>query len=343
METMHAAILDENGALSVRAVPVPELPPYGALVKMRYGLPCYGTDTRLMQKQHPFPVAYPAILGHESVGRVVAVGAKVEHFKIGDLIARVGAPPMPAIGLGVCWGGFAQYGVALDWQAMARDGLPRDQWYKSRVNKVIPDSVDERAAPMIITWRETLSYTNRLGVGRGDNVLIVGSGANALAFVAHCVYAGAGVTVVGNAARNADALRLGARGAIDYKAADAAEQLRQAADAGFAAIIDAVGAPDSVNAALPLVQDNAIVGVYGWHGRSEYGINPFCTDKNFRVYCAGYDEPETHDEVLRRIAGGALDARDWVDLDNPVPLADIAQAYRRVAERKAYKVLIDLT
>lgn len=340
--TVRAAIVDGKGGLEVREVPMPTFGEYQALVKLCYGATCAGTDTRIVRGGHPTPLSYPAILGHESVGRVVETGSRVRTFKEGDLISRVGAPAMPQIGVGVCWGGFAQYGVATDWQAMERDGLPRETWEKARVQKVIPPFVDERDAPMIITWRETLSYANRLGLRHGDTVLIAGSGANALAFVCHCVYADAAVTVLGNSDRGKDALRLGARRSIDYKSENIAGQLSEAFPAGIGAIIDAVGNAADVNAALPLLKKGGTVAVYGWNARAAYGINPFSARHSFGVYGDGYDEPETHDEVLKRISEGRLRASDWYDTGHPVPLVDIASAYEKLAKREAYKYLIDL-
>ncbi|MEI3175069.1 MAG: hypothetical protein V8S96_00395 [Lachnospiraceae bacterium] len=67
---------------------------------------------------------------------------------------------------------------------------------KSRVNQIIPEEIDRRDAPMIITWRETLSYLLRLGVSAGKPVLILGAGANALSFVALSCNLGARVWVV---------------------------------------------------------------------------------------------------------------------------------------------------
>lgn len=45
-----------------------------------------------MDGLHPYPVTFPTILGHESVGRVVEIGSKVRNLQVGQLISRVGAP-----------------------------------------------------------------------------------------------------------------------------------------------------------------------------------------------------------------------------------------------------------
>ncbi len=343
MDTMKAAVVNENGALEIREIPVPSINEYQVLVKMSYGSTCAGTDQGLIDKKHPYPVSYPSVLGHESVGRAIKLGEKVTTFKEGDLISRVGTPAMPEIGLGSNWGGFAQYGVATDFLAMERDGISRSEWEKARVQKLIPNDIDEKAAPMIITWRETLSYTNRLGVKNGDNVLIAGSGANALAFIRHCVYVGAKVVVLGSSSRSELNIKAGAISNIDYKSDNQLQQLKDLFPDGIDYIIDAVGFSENVNTALPLIKENGCIAVYGWHSRKGYAINPFKSNHSFRVYCDGYDEPETHDEIIKRIREGFLDAALWYDMGSPLPLEQINRAYELLKERRALKYLIDLT
>lgn len=341
--TMKAAVVEPGGLLRVRDVPMPEYGEYEALVKLTYGATCAGTDQRLMEGKHPNPISFPAILGHESVGRVVAAGSKVDAFREGDLISRVGAPAFSREGIGVCWGGFAQYGVACDWQAMRRNGLPEQDWGKFRVQQVIPADIDEKTGPMFITWRETLSYVNRMGIRRGDHVLLAGSGANAVAFLHHCVYAGAQVALVGSESRLEQALAAGAKTCIDYRAEDLSSRLSRAFPEGIDHIIDAVGIAGNVNTALPLLRPGGQIGVYGWHGRASYGIQPFAAQNSFRVYGGGYAEWETHEQVVERVRAGALRAADWYDEDRPVPLEQIAAAYRDLQARKALKYLIDLS
>ncbi|MCE1197100.1 zinc-binding dehydrogenase [bacterium] len=339
---MAAAVTDGKGSLKVYDVPAPACGDYEAIVRLRFGATCAGTDLGIIKGHHPFPLAYPLILGHESIGEVLEIGKKVRSFHPGDIISRVGTPPVRSLGLGVAWGGFAQYGLATDWRAMERDDMPRDRWEKARVQKIIPPSIDIRDAPMIITWRETLSYARRLGLAPGSCVLVVGSGANALAFVAHFAFEGHRVIALGSGKRAADAIRLGAASAIDYRADDMVERLSEACGNRIDAIVDAIGAPAEVGAALPLLAEDGIVAVYGWRGRADYGISPFAARRSFRVYCGGYDEPETHEEVLRRMAAGALRASDWYDPGQSVPLAEIATAYERLERHEGYKYLIDL-
>ena len=82
-DTMLAAVVTPEKTLEVRSLPIPHFGPYEALVEMRFGATCAGTDQRVIDHGHPRPLHYPGILGHESVGRVVAVGEKVTSFAVG--------------------------------------------------------------------------------------------------------------------------------------------------------------------------------------------------------------------------------------------------------------------
>ncbi|HIS99319.1 MAG TPA: alcohol dehydrogenase catalytic domain-containing protein, partial [Candidatus Faecaligallichristensenella faecipullorum] len=188
---MKAAIVLRPGELAVRDLPMPVPGPYQMLCRIRYGASCTATDQHILDQTIPFPVPLPTILGHESVAEVVEVGKKVRHFKVGDRIARVGAPAYPALGIHSGWGGFAEYGLAGDALAMQRDGLPESEWKNARVNRLIPEDIDLKSAPMMITWRETLSYITRMGMRPGRRVLIIGTGGNGLSFIRHAANMGA--------------------------------------------------------------------------------------------------------------------------------------------------------
>ena len=338
---MKAAVITE-GQLKLWDVDMPAVGPYDALCRMEYGATCGGTDLRLIAGGHPHPVSYPTILGHESVGTVVEVGKEVRNFRPGDRVSRVGAPAGLAPGLSSNWGGFAEYGIAKDHWAMRRAGVPQAEWNRSRVNQIIPPEIPVREAPMIITWRETLSYVRRLGIREGDRVLVTGSGANALAFAVHACNLGARVSAVGSESRREVFCRYPLEGYFGYKSPALAEELADAGCGEFDFIIDGVGNSETVNRALPRLKTGGCIGVYGWNDRSGYGLNPFLTGGSFRVYNDGYDEEETHGQVVAMIRQGRLRAGDWYDTERPTALDDIAAAYERLRHHEALKYLIRL-
>jgi NADPH:quinone reductase-like Zn-dependent oxidoreductase len=80
---------------------------------------------------------------------------------------------------------------------------------------------------MMITWRETLSYISRMGVGEGARVLVLGSGGNGNAFVAHARNLGAQtVALTGSAPREEVARQIGATHFLDYRRGDLVAQLQ---------------------------------------------------------------------------------------------------------------------
>lgn len=343
---MKAAVVTKSGRLTVWEVPEPAPGPYDVLCRMLWGATCAGTDIHLMDGLHPHPVSFPTILGHESVGRVVAVGSRVRNFREGDLVTRVGAPKNLLPDLGANWGGFAEYGIARDHRQMRADGLEKALWDPYRVNQTVDPDIDPRTAPMIITWRETLSYANRVGIGPGKTVLLIGSGANALSFAAHGCNLDARVIVIGSKKREALFRSFPIAEYLDYKGEGLMDWTRQALsrcgreEADI--LLDAVGGSDTANALLPLLKREGVFCNYGWNGRRSYGLNPFLAGGSFRVYGDGYDEEESNRQVQSLILQGKLTPEAWYNPGLPVPLSSISRAYDSLRRHEAVKYLIDL-
>ncbi len=340
---MKAAFVMEPGLIDVRETPAPTLGPYDALCEMLWGATCTGTDGHLIHGRFPWPVRYPTVIGHESVGRVGQVGAKVRHLRVGDLVSRVGLPAPVDGSFDVNWGGFSELGIARDWMAMRDDGLPEAQWRGHSINQVIPPDIDPASATMVVTWRETLSTITRMGLGHGASALVIGSGGNGLAFAAHARHMGAEtVAMVGSAGRVITCRATGADLALAYSAPDTHDRLRQARPGGFDFVIDAVGKSGVANAYLPHVAAGGMVTIYGVDDFGKCLLNPTRARGTFTFYQGGYEEAETHHRVIDLMRSGDLDASVWLNLAHPYALADIAHAFADLEERKHVKALIRL-
>ena len=340
---MKVAMVEKANVLLVREVPDPEVGDYDALCKMLYGATCAGTDQHILAGRFPGPVSYPTILGHESVGRVIEVGKCVRHFNKGDLMTRVGALPSPKGDFDATWGGFAEYGIARDHAAMREDGKPREEWDGFRVNQVVPEGIPPADATLIITWRETLSYLTRAGLSSGMRLLVLGSGASGLAFVAHAANMGASrIAMVGSPLRKIIALKAGATDFFDYKLSNLAERVSNVCPAGFDFIIDAVGKKGNLDKFLPVLKPRGSVGIYGLDDYGSCALTPTRARGTFTFLNTGYDEEETHDRVVGLIQAGKLDAGLWLDTDRPFPLSEINAAFTAVKNRKVIKALIQL-
>ncbi len=340
---MKAALLEQAGRLEVRDVPEPPLGDYDARCEMLYGATCSGTDLHLMMGRLNWALNdAPTILGHESIGRVIEVGPKVRNYKVGDLVSRVSAPPLKGQ-YGSTWGGYAERGVALDHWAMVEDGLG-DAIGGSTVNQLIPADFDPRACTMIITWRETLSYITRMGIGAGHRVLVVGSGGNGLSFAAHSVNRGAAeVVMYGNGTRAEAAAKVGVTRFVDYRDDDAEAQLKALTGDGFDFVVDSIGKVTVTDLACGALKTGGTIGIYGIDDMGKVRINPGAARGTFTFAEPGYDEAEAHEAVIQYMKDGKLDASVWMDLDKVYSLDEINDALAAVADRKAIKVLVKLS
>ena len=336
---MKAAVVEGPNRLVVRDLPVPEIGEYEALCEILYGAVCSGTDTHIVECNFPYLSPPPTVLGHESIARVVETGPKVRNLKPGDLVTRVGTTPVGDCT--VTWGGFAEYGVATDWRACEADGLPRERWGGACVQHVLPPGTDPAAATMVITWRETCSYANRIGIPGARRVLVIGSGGNGLGYVAHAAHAGCEqVAVIGSAVREDNARRAGATDFFDYKSPGARDAAAEACAEGFDIAIDAVGRVGLADQALSLLRPGGTLGIYGIDDYGKFRLDPMRARGSFTFFNGSYAEGETHEEVVERFCAGKLDASIWLDLDHPFELERIADAIAATRARKVVKALI---
>ena len=186
---MRGLVVDGKGNVMLKHdIPMPTVSDYTAVVKTLACGICNGTDVKLREGHLNGFDTYPAVLGHESVGRVVETGKKVISYKKGDLVLRSGLDDMPPLYHSL-WGSFGEYGRVTDYQAMARDGVAAD--ISDISQQVIPSEIDPVDGVMIITLKEVCAAVKRLGVGPGDYVAVSGCGPVGLALVKFCKLAGA--------------------------------------------------------------------------------------------------------------------------------------------------------
>lgn len=339
---MKAAVVEKKGVLKVKEVPMPPVGDYDVLCELLYGATCSGTDSHLIAGRLPFFTNYPGILGHESIGRVIQTGPRVVSFRKGDLVTRVGAPPMPEAGIDVCWGGFAEYGIARDHFQMRKDGIDKAQWNGYRVNQLIPLDFNPQTAALIITWRETLSYINRMGLEKASRILICGSGGNALAFAAHAKNAGLkDIVMIGSRKRQKNAELAGVTHYYDYKNEDYSDRINSRFPEGLDFIIDVIGKKGIANALLGFLSKGGTIGIYGVDEFGADQIDPFLAPRgSFACNNNFYDEEDVHEEVIELIRKNKLNPDIWLDDRYVFDLENINDAFDAVRQRECVKALI---
>ncbi|MGC1549912.1 MAG: NAD(P)-dependent alcohol dehydrogenase [Rhodanobacter sp.] len=129
---------------------------------------------------------YPMVPGHEIIGRISSVGAKVSKFKAGDLVG-VGCMVDSCQHCASCNQGLEQYcvnGPTWTYNGTDRhDGLPTFGGYSERIvvsDKFVvsvPDKLDPKsAAPLLCAGITTWSPLRHWKIGKGSKVAVIGLG-----------------------------------------------------------------------------------------------------------------------------------------------------------------------
>ncbi|MEN9938855.1 MAG: hypothetical protein RLZZ387_5434 [Chloroflexota bacterium] len=266
---MKALIVPRRGALELAEIAPPELGPYDALVKMEVCGICNSTDGKLVDGTMFWAPPFPFVIGHESVGSIVAVGPRVTSYHVGDRVNRpVAFWPGSRPELNCAMGGFAEYGMVRDGRAMAADGdTSLVGNYLADRQIVLPPGLAPEDAALAISLSETASVLRHMPNLRGRTVAVAGTGIAGLAFTLWAKLAGARVVAIGRReARLAHARQVGADMTVDTTAGDPAEQLLRVAGGPVDALIEATGdAPLAARLEGALAPDGVAVA---------YGVPP---------------------------------------------------------------------
>jgi threonine dehydrogenase-like Zn-dependent dehydrogenase len=203
------------GEASLSEVDEPVGGDYDAQVEMVVCGICNSTDRMLRQGTFAPGVTYPSILGHESVGRVTAVGDRVRYLEPGQLVTRCSAYAWDDPPTRMYWGGFAERGLVRDSRAWGEDhpgSKPADNF----PHIVFGPERSPADIAVAISLAETWSIAAEAGGMVGTVVGVSGTGIGGLSLVAYARLLGAErVVCVGRReSRTRLALQLGATDAV---------------------------------------------------------------------------------------------------------------------------------
>jgi len=175
---MRAARFHAPGDIRLEDVPEPVAGPGDVVIRVRNCSTC-GTDVKISRHGHHHIVP-PRTLGHEIAGEIAEVGAGVAGWSVGDRVQVIAAIPdgtcldCRAGRFTVCPhqesmgyhydGGFAPY-CRVPAKVLAVDGLNR-----------IPDGVGFAAASVAEPLACVINGQELAGVGKGDDVVVLGAG-----------------------------------------------------------------------------------------------------------------------------------------------------------------------
>lgn len=342
---MFAVSVPKPDHIEIVHVPEATPGPYEARVRTQIACLCNMTDRKLIEGHFPGVDHYPLLLGHETVGVVDQVGAKVRNFKVGDRV--VGGlllkPTDPTYGSG--WGGFSEYTLAGDHQAMLEDQVATAEhgWFEVyEIMRVVPQTITLEDSLMLCTWREVYSAFTDFYLKAGDNILIYGGGPVGLSFVKFARLLGLGeIYLVDRYPHKREkAMSMGATAAFapDDPALQTFLKQRQRT---FDAVIDAIGTQDIINTALPLVKLGASICVYGVIDTPSIQLNKSAGPYNFNLFIHQWPtrsgERAAQEPVIEWIQASKLSYREFVS--GEFPIAQIREAYQWAQQTKAIKTL----
>jgi threonine dehydrogenase-like Zn-dependent dehydrogenase len=343
---MRAVAVAKPGEVRIVELPKPEPGPYQALVRTEAASLCNATDGKLVAGHFPGVDRYPLVLGHESAGIVEAVGAQVRNFEtgqraIGGLVFDFGEA-----GYSSGWGGFCEYTLANDHDAMVADGVAdaAHGWAEVyEIQRGVAPDIPLEAAVLLCTWREVYGGFGDFHLEAGNSVVIFGAGPVGASFVKLGRLLDLGYIGVVDPleSKRVRALRMGADQAFAPDSPDLAELARRRGKP-VDAVIDAVGSEAIVNAGLGLIGMGGAICVYGVIAAPGIALQKHRGPYNFNLCVHQWPtrrrERAAMEPLCEWIRGGQLRAADFVT--HEFPLDRIGEALAAVAGGESLKVLL---
>ncbi|MED5416031.1 MAG: zinc-binding dehydrogenase [Candidatus Latescibacterota bacterium] len=335
------------GQLEIIDTPRPEPGPYQALVRTELACLCNKTDSELVHGAFPgLEDAFPFALGHESVGIVEQIGDKVRNFAVGGRVVSGLVFDLGVEGLQPGWGGFCEYVLANDHEAMVADGVAEEAhgWIEVfEIQTPVDADIDPHDAVLLCTWREVLGAFRDFHLQPGDDVLVFGGGPVGLSFVKLGRLFGLGW--IGLVDRHPEKQEKARDFGADAVFAPGDETIAgiTATHGPLDAVIDAVGKAELINVGLPLLKRGGSMCVYGFMaGLQEFVVDNSLGDFNYNLFVHQWPtrlyEKEAQVDLCNWVRQGKLSAREFIS--HRFSIDQIEVALQAVQGRKVVKALL---
>jgi (R,R)-butanediol dehydrogenase/meso-butanediol dehydrogenase/diacetyl reductase len=339
---MKAAVYHGPHDIRIDSVPDPRDPQPGDVVLEVGRAAICGTDSS--EWSHgPLLARPPVVLGHEFVGRVVAVGDSVENLAVGDRVVS-GA----GVSCGTCaWCRSGRTNLCASYFTLGlhvNGGLAEFATSPASICRRVPDAVEDDAAAMAQPLAVALHAVRRSGVERRQSCVVIGSGGIGAFIVAAAASRGADplIAVDLDEDRLETARKLGAHRTIDARDGDLADEILAATDGeGAHVVIEASGAPHAPGAALTATRKGGRVLIVGLQSAPrELDLFAFTVREveisTTLAHVCDIDLPESL-EILEQTELAEI------VLDRVIPLDELVdEGIRPLAERTARgKIVVD--
>lgn len=346
---MLAAVYHGPNDLRVENVPVPEIGKDEILVKVASASIC-GTDLRIFHGNHRmYPPGIVRIPGHEVVGTIAKVGARVENYPIGQ---RVFCAPNTGCGhCTQCITGNNNLCANYDAIGVTSDGgfaeFVRIPGNSVQQGNVIPmsESVDPAVAAMIEPFACVLRGQNALHIVAGEVVLIMGAGPIGVMHLKLAKARGAGRVIVSEPVpdRAAQAKRMGADRLVDPATEDLPSiVLEESHGRGADAIIVAAPVHAAQESTLDLAAIGGRINFFGGLPKDRPNITINSNQVHYKeLVLTGTTACSTADcwQAAQIVNSGIVDLSDIIS--QRFPLKDAVLAFAGAEDRKSLKIVLE--
>lgn len=252
---MRAAVYHGPRDIRIESVPDPSSPAPDEVVLQVTRAAICGTDSA--EWDHgPLLVRPPVVLGHEFVGRVIAVGDNVGGLRLGDRVVS-GA----GVSCGACeWCLAGRTNLCARYHTLGLHldgGLAEFVTTPAFICRRVPETISDNAAAMAQPLAVALHAVRRSGVRAGQACAVIGVGGIGAFIVAGAAAQGATplIAVDIDDQRLETARRLGAQETLNVRGQDVAQAILSATQQeGAHVVIEASGTSHAPSAALQAVR-----------------------------------------------------------------------------------------
>lgn len=331
---MRAAVLVAPKRFEVREVPLPEIGPEDALIRVsRTGI-C-GTDVHIFNG-HYAADRLPLIPGHEFCGTVAALGAKVTHLREGQAcVADIN------IGCGTCF--WCRRNEVLNCPAMTQVGIGRDGAFAeyvalpARLVIPVPQGMPPEVQALVEPVACVVRAARKARVGFGQSVVVLGAGPIGNLHVQMLRLCGAAPIIAADLSqgRCRMAREVGADAAESDPDELKAAVMQMTGGRGADLVVESVGSPRLYATAFELIRKGGHVAFFGITGPGEVVsvdiLRTVLEENSLKGSVAGMGE-DMHD-ALTLLAHGRFRTEAFTRAT--YPLARIQEAFDTLAVRQA--------
>ncbi len=339
-DAMRAAVLHGKENIRVETVTPPSLKPGEARIQIEAALTC-GTDLKVFKRgYHARMLIPPTLFGHEFAGVISELAPGVTGWRVGERVAVANSAPC-----GQCfYCRNRQENLCDDLLflngAYAKSIVVPARLVQKNLLRLKPET-DFCDAALVEPLACVVQGIEDSRLCPGQRVLVIGAGPIGLMFVALARHLGCRVTVAGRGKKRLEiAQRLGAELVLNVS-----EQSGLVAaippGSAFDVVIEAVGKPETWEAAVRLVRKGGTVNFFGGcpSGTTVSLDTALIHYSNLTLLASFHHTPRTVRRALQFIEAGVVRSDDFVD--GECSLSELPMLFRSMASgNRAVKTLV---